>query len=236
MASNTLKNQAIKKPGQPYKSPRPRLFVFDWDGTLMDSERQIVHCMQMAAIDLKLVVPLYDEVRSIIGLGLPEAILRIFPTYNQEIRERIRHAYARHFVAEAGGRCEMFPGAMGLLRELREGGYLLAVATGKSRLGLDRMLGQTGLINFFDATRCADETASKPDPLMLNEILAALSVFPAEAVMIGDTTFDLEMAERINMRRIGVAHGVHSTLALQVHEPVAIVADIPALAECLASL
>lgn len=202
----------------------------------MDSERQIVHCMQMAAIDLKLVAPTYEKVRSIIGLGLPEAILRLFPDYDGVVREDIRRAYARNFVAEAGGSCEMFPGAMDLLRDLRGAGYLLAVATGKSRLGLDRVLDQTGLINFFDTTRCADETASKPDPLMLNEILASLSVFPAEAVMIGDTTFDLEMAERIGMRRIGVAHGVHETSSLQVHRPVAIVDDIPALADCLAWL
>jgi len=226
----------LKKPVRQAGGPRPRLFIFDWDGTLMDSERQIVHCMQMAALDLKLVVPTHDEVRCIIGLGLPEAILRVFPGHDKATRDHIRHAYARHFVAEAGGRCEMFPGAMELLQELRAAGYLLAVATGKSRLGLDRVLEQTGLINFFDTTRCADETASKPDPLMLNEILVALSVFPGEAVMIGDTTFDLEMAERISMRRIGVAHGVHSTAALRVHKPVAIVADIPALAECLASL
>lgn len=223
-------------PPDQYRGPKPKLFVFDWDGTLMDSERQIVQCMQMAAVDLKLVVPTYDDVRSIIGLGLPEAILRIFPSHDAATRDQIRHAYARHFVAEAGGRCELFPGAMDLLLELRAAGYLLAVATGKSRLGLDRVLEQTGLINFFDTTRCADETASKPDPLMLNEILVALSVFPAEAVMIGDTTFDLEMAERIGVRRIAVAHGVHTTAALQLYKPVAIVADIPALADCLASL
>jgi phosphoglycolate phosphatase len=202
----------------------------------MDSERQIVQCMQMAATDLELVAPTYASVRSIIGLGLPEAILRIFPGHDTQTHERIRHAYARNFVAEAGGRCEMFTGAMELLTGLRQAGYLLAVATGKSRPGLDRVLEQTGLTNFFDTTRCADETASKPDPLMLNEILTALSVFPAEAVMIGDTTFDLEMAARIGMRRIGVAHGAHDVSALQVHKPVAIVDDIPALAGCLASL
>lgn len=216
--------------------PEARLFIFDWDGTLMDSERQIVHCMQRAAADLGLVVPETAAVRSIIGLGLPEALLRLFPFYDRPLRERIRQAYARHFVAEAGGRSELFPGAMELLEDLRAQGHLLAVATGKSRLGLDRVLEQTGLMHFFDTSRCADETASKPDPLMLNEILVALSVFPGEAVMIGDTTFDLEMAARANVRSVGITHGVHAATELERHRPLAIVSDLGALASCLASL
>lgn len=216
--------------------PDVRLFVFDWDGTLMDSERQIVHCMQQAAADLKLVVPPAEEVRAIIGLGLPEALLRLFPFYDRPLRERIRQAYARHFVAEAGGRSELFPGARELLESLREQGHLLAVATGKSRLGLDRVLEQTGLLDFFDATRCADETASKPDPRMLHEILVSLSVFPREAAMIGDTTFDLEMAARAAVRSVGIGHGVHAVAELEKHRPVAIVPDMAALAGCLASL
>lgn len=202
----------------------------------MDSERQIVQCMQMAATDLELVVPSYEAVRGIIGLGLPEAIHRIFPEHDAITREQVRQGYSRHFIAKSGGHCELFAGAMDLLHELRASGYLLAVATGKSRQGLDRVLNEIGMINFFDATRCADETASKPDPLMLKEILADLSVFPDQAVMIGDTTFDLEMAERAYMRGIGVAHGVHEVSDLQVHQPIAIVADIFALADCLASL
>lgn len=202
----------------------------------MDSERQIVHCMQAAALDLELVIPSYEAVRGIIGLGLPEAILTLFPGDDAITREHIRQGYARHFVVKTGGSCELFAGAMDLLLELRAAGYLLAVATGKSRQGLDRVLDEIGLTNFFDITRCADETVSKPDPLMLNEILAALSVFPAEAVMIGDTTFDLEMAERAGMRRIAVAHGAHEVAVLRDYRPVAIVEDIFALADCLASL
>lgn len=216
--------------------PDVRLIVFDWDGTLMDSERQIVHCMQRAADDLKLVVPSEDQVRCIIGLGLPEALLRLFPLYDRPTRERIRQAYARHFVAEAGGRSEMFPGAMDLLEDLRSQGYLLAVATGKSRLGLNRVLEQQGMLDFFDVTRCADETASKPDPRMLNEILVSLSVFSRETIMIGDTTFDLEMASRASVPSIGIGHGVHSVAELQKHKPLTIVPDIPGLAGYLSSL
>lgn len=216
--------------------PRPRLFIFDWDGTLMDSERQIVHCMQAAAAELKVVVPVRERVRSIIGLGLPEAIQLLFPGHPDEAREAIRQAYARHFVAGAGGVSRLFPGARELLDGLREAGALLAVATGKSRLGLDRVLQEAGLSDFFHVTRCADETASKPDPRMLLEILDELAVRPLEAVMIGDTSFDLEMAVRINMSRVGIAHGVHEVEVLERHAPLAIVPDLPALASFLASL
>lgn len=216
--------------------PRPSLFIFDWDGTLMDSERQIVHCMQAAADDLKVVVPAYEAVRGIIGLGLPEAIQQLFPEQDAESREAIRQAYARHFLGGSGGGSQLFPHARELLDELRGGGHHLAIATGKSRLGLDRVLGATGLTNIFHITRCADETASKPDPLMLREILAALGVAPDRALMIGDTTFDLEMAARAAVPSIGLAHGVHAEEDLWRHGPLAIVPDLPALAALIARL
>lgn len=213
-----------------------KLIIFDWDGTLMDSERQIVHCMQMAAHDLELVVPTYESVRHIIGLGLPEAIERLFPRHDADTRELIRQGYARNFVAESAGTSELFPGALELLHELRDRGMLLAVATGKSRIGLDRVLIKTGLTTAFDLTRTADETVSKPDPRMLYEILAETRLRPKDAVMIGDTTFDLEMARRAGMPRIGIAHGVHETKALRQHAPLAIVDDLFALAVHLRSL
>lgn len=213
-----------------------RLVIFDWDGTLMDSERQIVHCMQMAAHDLELVVPTYESVRHIIGLGLPEAIERLFPRHDAETRELVRQGYARHFVAGSGGSSDLFPGAQALLAELRDRGLLLAVATGKSRVGLDRVLLKTGLTTMFDLTRTADETRSKPDPRMLHEILAETRLRPEDAIMIGDTTFDLEMAQKAGMPRIGIAHGVHETRALRAFRPDAIVDDLFALAEYLRSL
>lgn len=216
--------------------PSPSLFIFDWDGTLMDSERQIVHCMQAAADDLGVVVPAYEAVRGIIGLGLPEAIQQIFPGQDAVSREAIRQAYARHFLGGSGGGSRLFPHARELLDELRGAGHHLAIATGKSRLGLDRVLGATGLTNTFHITRCADETASKPDPLMLREILAGLGVEPGGALMIGDTTFDLEMAARASVPSIGLAHGVHAEADLWRHSPLAIVPDLPALAALIGRL
>lgn len=213
-----------------------KLIIFDWDGTLMDSERQIVHCMQMAAHDLELVVPTYEAVRHIIGLGLPEAIERLFPRHDADVREALRLGYARHFVAGSAGSSDLFPGAVELLDELRARSLVLAVATGKSRVGLNRVLGKTGMTNFFDLTRTADETASKPDPRMLHEILEETRLHPEDAIMIGDTTFDLEMAERAGVPRIGIAHGVHETKALRAHAPLAFVDDLFALAVHLRSL
>lgn len=213
-----------------------RLFIFDWDGTLMDSERQIVHCMQAAADDLRVVIPGYEAVRGIIGLGLPEAIQQLFPDQDAGSREAIRQAYAGHFLGGTGGGSDLFPHARELLADLRGAGHQLAIATGKSRLGLDRVLAATALEDCFHITRCADETASKPDPRMLHEILAELERSPGQALMIGDTTFDLEMAARAGVPSVGLAHGVHAVEDLQRHEPLAIVPDLRALAELLARL
>lgn len=216
--------------------PTPDLVIFDWDGTLMDSECQIVQCMQAAAADLELVVPPDRDVRRIIGLGLPEAIALLFPGASAATRDHVRRAYAGHFLSGAGGRSELFEGARELLLDLRREGRVLAIATGKSRLGLDRVLQDAGLVGWFHLTRCADETASKPDPRMLHEILDEAGMTATQAVLIGDTTFDLEMAARAKVRSIGVGHGAHEVEVLWRHGPLAVVPDLSALAACLASL
>lgn len=214
----------------------PKLVIFDWDGTLMDSASQIVHCMQLAADECKVPIPSDEAVRHIIGLGLPEALAILFPG-ESEIRHRlIRDRYAFHFVAESGGESRLFPGARELLDDLLARGHLLAVATGKSRLGLDRVLKKTGLTHRFNATRCADETLSKPNPRMLRELLHELKMTAAQSVMIGDTTYDMEMAQLIEMPRIGVSYGVHSVAQLQYYRPLAVVDSISTLAAQLSSL
>ena len=203
--------------------PAYKLAIFDWDGTLMDSVAHIVDSMQQAAYVLGEPVPSVSDVRHIIGLGLPEAIALLFPKASAVAREAIRQQYAQHFIAHSAAKSELFAGAEPLLAQLTQQGYLLAIATGKSRLGLDRVLAQTGIGHYFVATRCADETASKPHPLMLQELLAYTQTSPQDSIMIGDTSYDMEMAQTIEMPRLAVSYGVHSIDTLKQYQPMAIV-------------
>lgn len=196
------------------------LLIFDWDGTLSDSKAKITRAMQMAAIDLGW-EPLADHfIHDIIGLGLPEAIHRLYPGVHVSDRVRLRDAYAARFLMLDEARpSDFFPGVKETLESLKQQGHILTVATGKSRKGLDRIFGVLGLTGFFHATRCADETASKPDPLMLRELLDEFGVAAGEAVMIGDTEFDMEMARQIGMPRIAVSYGAHHVGRLHAYEP-----------------
>ncbi len=196
------------------------LLIFDWDGTLSDSKAKITRAMQMAAGDLGW-EPLADHlIHDIIGLGLPEAIHQLYPDVRVEDRSKLRDAYAARFLMLDEARpSDFFPGVKETLGSLKAQGHILAVATGKSRKGLDRIFGVLGLSNFFHATRCADETASKPNPLMLEELLKEFDVSASDAVMIGDTEYDMEMAKRIGMPRIAVSYGAHSIERLHGYEP-----------------
>ncbi|MDF3013110.1 MAG: family hydrolase [Cellvibrio sp.] len=196
------------------------LFIFDWDGTLSDSKAKITRAMQLAAQDMGW-VPLGDHhIHNIIGLGLPEAIHHLYPEVGLPDRQRLRDAYAAHFLSLDEARpSDFFPGVMDTLLCLKEGGHTLTIATGKSRKGLDRIFGVLGVADFFDATRCADETASKPHPLMLEELLREFGVDANDAVMIGDTEYDMEMARRIDMPRIAVSYGAHHIGRLHCYQP-----------------
>lgn len=165
--------------------------------------------------------PLADHlIHDIIGLGLPEAIHQLYPDVRVEDRSKLRDAYAARFLMLDEARpSDFFPGVKETLGSLKAQGHILAVATGKSRKGLDRIFGVLGLSNFFHATRCADETASKPNPLMLEELLKEFDVSASDAVMIGDTEYDMEMAKRIGMPRIAVSYGAHSIERLHGYEP-----------------
>lgn len=195
------------------------LIIFDWDGTLIDSAGKIINCMQMAANDVELPQLTADEVKNIIGLGLPEAIRTLYPGIDDASVQLLRETYSNHFVREDQVPCEFFPSVMPTLQALRDDGHALAVATGKSRKGLNRVLANLQLEGFFDSTRCADETQSKPHPLMLQEILQELDVHPDDAVMVGDTEYDLAMASNAGVRSIAVTYGAHSSERLQKHEP-----------------
>jgi len=187
-----------------------RLIIFDWDGTLVDSTQRIIDSMQRARQEVGLATVPDAAIQNIIGLGLPEALKTVWPDIKPDQLEVMREVYAGYFVSGSQVQMDFFSGARDMLNNLLSDGYLLAVATGKSRKGLDRMLRDLNVGQLFAATRCADETRSKPDPLMLTQLLAELSIATDEAVMIGDTTYDLEMASRARIDSIAMGHGAHS--------------------------
>jgi phosphoglycolate phosphatase len=199
------------------------LLVFDWDGTLMDSEAHIVACVEAAVRDLDLPMPSQDAIRDIIGLGLVEAVNVLFPGHKEGLHVEIANRYRIHFFKDNGSPSQLFEGAREVLSDLSQQGYLLAVATGKGRKGLDYALESTGLVDFFHFTRCADETFSKPHPEMLNQLLEQTGVEPGQALMIGDTEYDLEMAVNAGMPSLGVTYGTHSLERLLKHNPLACV-------------
>ncbi|MEK9712188.1 MAG: HAD-IA family hydrolase [Thalassolituus sp.] len=184
------------------------LIIFDWDGTLADSTRRIVDSMARAAAECGLPAVDDADIQNIIGLGLPEAIKTVWPAVTDEQMKPMKAVYGRYFVSDSNVPAGLFAGARSMLESLGTQ-RKLAVATGKSRKGLNRILADLSLEDCFDATRCADETASKPNPLMLEQILSVLGVEPSAALMVGDTTYDLDMARNIGMDTIGMSHGAH---------------------------
>lgn len=197
------------------------LIILDWDGTLLDSAGKIIRCMQQAAEDLTLPTLSDAEVKQIIGLGLPEAIAELYPQASALQHEQFRERYVAHFLEQDKQPCVFFPTVLETLQTLKEAGYYLAVATGKSRRGLNRVLANLAMENFFHASRCADETRSKPHPAMLHELLQEFDLPSEQAVMVGDTTYDLQMARDANMPYVGVHYGVHDVASLQALQPLA---------------
>lgn len=194
------------------------LVVFDWDGTLMDSEAKIVRSFELACADVGVPFPGRAIARSVIGLGLREAIEKLLPDQPGTVHDGIGDRYRVRFLDDE---TEMlfFPGVLEGLRRLEKHGYLLAVATGKSRRGLGRLLDEWSLHAQFVATRCADEAFSKPHPKMLEDILDATGVHARRALMIGDTTYDLEMAKNAGVASLGVTYGVHERDTLMQYDP-----------------
>jgi phosphoglycolate phosphatase len=193
---------------------RYELIVFDWDGTLMDSAGMIVDSVQAAARDLGLEPPTQERARHIIGLGLGDALRHALPDLTEERYEDLVERFRHHYLSR-DQELELFAGAALLVQALAERGYLLGVATGKSRRGLDRALEHSGLGACFHATRCADECFSKPHPQMLEELMAEFAVSPATTLMIGDTTHDLLMAQSAGVDAVAVTYGAHTRDALE---------------------
>lgn len=199
----------------------PSLLIFDWDGTLSDSVARIAKCMQLAAEEYSQQIPQYSDVAEIVGLGLHEATMRLFPGTSHYESSLLQASYSKHYRSEDHNPCDFFPGVMETLEELRDSGFQLAVATGKSRAGLNRVLKALGMEGFFHSSRCADETLSKPNPLMLEELLTEFGVSADQAVMVGDTEFDMQMAANAAMPKIAVSYGAHHIDRLRAFEPIA---------------
>jgi phosphoglycolate phosphatase len=206
------------------------LLIFDWDGTLADSAGMIVHAMQAAIAGLELPPRSDAQISQLIGLGLTEALRELYPEFEPADLLRLLEGYRARWLASGGGEAPLFEGALPAIRELHGHGYRLAVATGKARRGLDRSLAHHHELKvMIRCSRCADETASKPDPLMLRELLAHEEVDPQRALMVGDTEYDMAMARAIGMPALGVTCGVHHPERLLASGAIALLDDVRAL-------
>jgi phosphoglycolate phosphatase len=204
-----------------------RLIVFDWDGTIIDSASTIAACMQDAARDLGVAVPPLERARHVIGLGLQDAMRIAVPDVPAQRYPEFVASYRKHFLARKDA-MQLFDGMRGLLEEL-SGRHVLAVATGKSRAGLDRDLDFHQLKPLFASSRCADETNPKPHPAMLLELMEELGVQSQAALMIGDTSHDLEMARAAGVDALAVTYGAHAEDGLRACQPLHCVSDVAAL-------
>ncbi|AVR88512.1 HAD-IA family hydrolase [Thauera aromatica] len=198
------------------------LIVFDWDGTLMDSAAAIVRAMQAAACDLGLPAPSDERARYVIGLGLGDALRYAVPELAEADYPRMVERYRHHYLSR-DHELVLFEGVVDMIATLAGRGRMLGVATGKSRVGLDRALGHTGLGAYFHSTRCADECFSKPHPAMLEQIMDELGVRPERTLMVGDTTHDLQMAKNAGTAALAVGFGAHPAAALEAESPLACV-------------
>ncbi len=194
------------------------LIVFDWDGTLFDSTMLIVRCIQSACRDIDVPVPSDTDAAYVIGLGLHDALQHVVPGLPTARYPELGARYRHHYVASQH-ELVLFPGTLELLQALKSRQHLLAVATGKGRRGLDDALAHSQLQGMFDSTRTADETASKPDPLMLLQLMSELGTTPQRTLMIGDTTHDLLLARNAGTPRVAVSFGAHEPAAFAAHEP-----------------
>lgn len=194
------------------------LIVFDWDGTLFDSTALITRCLQSACADVGAAVPSDLQASYVIGMGLSEAIRHLAPALSRERWGELADRYRHHYSARQH-EIVFFDGTFAMLQALRVRGQRLAVATGKSRRGLDDALDTAALRGVFDATRTADETASKPDPRMLVELMTELGSAPERTLMVGDTTHDLELARNAGTASVGVSYGAHDAASFAPFGP-----------------
>lgn len=197
------------------------LIAFDWDGTLSDSTGLIVQCIQSACGDIGAPVPSRADAAYVIGLGLQDALMHVVPGLPEQRYPELAARYRHHYFANQDA-LVLFDGTLPMLQALKANNHLLAVATGKNRRGLDHALQHAQLQGLFNATRTADETASKPHPLMLHELMRELGVPPERTLMIGDTTHDLQLAANAGVASLGVSYGAHEPEAFADFAPLAV--------------
>ncbi|KZN64372.1 hypothetical protein N473_15615 [Pseudoalteromonas luteoviolacea CPMOR-1] len=209
-----------------------KLVIFDWDGTVMDTVPKIVNTINLVADQYGFSRESEEKTKSIIGLSLEHALATLFPAQAKRSAE-LAAAYKTIYRDVDRTPTELFNGVEQVIKQLSENNIKLAVATGKSRQGLDRLLNESGLAHYFVCTRTADEAQSKPSPDMIQQILTELDVAPQETVMIGDTTIDMDMASQAGVAAIGVTFGVANATELQAFSPVHIVDEFDQLLTCL---
>jgi phosphoglycolate phosphatase len=195
------------------------LIIFDWDGTLINSIDWIISCLQHAALQYDCPIPEPQAAKDVIGLSINKAMQTLFPEADKQMQEQLVSSYSRKYFSKQISRDDLFPGVHGMLVQLKEAGYRLAVATGKTRAGLQEALQATGTEELFCITRCADETASKPDPRMINEIIQHTSTAKERSLMVGDSIHDLQMARNAHISAMAVSCGAHSAEFLQQYNP-----------------
>ena len=225
---------AMNDPSKPAQRERRfDLIAFDWDGTLFDSTALIVSCIQGACADLGLPVPDAERAAYVIGLGLHDALQHAVPGLPKSRYPELGQRYRHHYVARQH-ELVLFEGTLAMLHGLKSRNHFIAVATGKSRKGLDEALQAVQLHGLFDATRTADETAGKPDPRMLHELMRELGVSPERTLMIGDTTHDLQLALNAGAQRVGVSFGAHNSATFAALGPLFVAQSTADLAQWLA--
>ncbi|PIY28593.1 MAG: HAD family hydrolase [Comamonadaceae bacterium CG_4_10_14_3_um_filter_60_42] len=213
-------------------SRRFDLIAFDWDGTLFDSTAIIARCIQAAVLDVGGQKPSDEAASFVIGMGLMQALAHAAPDVPKERYPLLGDRYRHHYFA-IQHEINLFAGVLPMLAELKTRGHLLVVATGKSRRGLDEALATSTLVGTFDASRTADQTAGKPDPLMLHELMAEFDVPPERTLMIGDTTHDLQMAINAGCASVGVSYGAHEPEAFVALKPLVVAHDVAQLSDWL---
>ncbi|WP_094751901.1 HAD family hydrolase [Psychromonas sp. CD1] len=204
-----------------------KLIIFDWDGTLMDSIDKIVCCMQIAAKYAQLSVPSKKILRNTIGLSLEHTFLTLFSEGTQTQQSIFIKVYREQYTQKNKMQTPLYPGIKAYLHTLHAQGYQLAIATGKSRQGLEYQLESLQIKNLFKCVYCAEDSASKPDPLMLNNILKDLNCDVSQALMIGDASFDLQMAHNAGMDCLAVSYGAQQTETLMKFKPLTILNSLP---------